>query len=57
MEVLDKKDIPIRGLYAAGNDTGGWIADTYNYFLTGTALAFAINSSRIAGENAVEFQL
>jgi len=55
MEVLDKKDIPIRGLYAAGNDTGGWIADTYNYVISGTALAFGINSSRIAGENAAGF--
>jgi flavocytochrome c len=55
MEVLDKKDIPIKGLYAAGNDTGGWIADTYNYVLSGTALAFAINSSRIAGENAATY--
>jgi fumarate reductase flavoprotein subunit len=55
MEVLDKKDIPIKGLYAAGNDTGGWIADTYNYVLSGTALAFAINSSRIAGENAASY--
>ena len=54
MEVLDEKDVPIKGLYAAGNDTGGWIADTYNYVLTGTALAFAINSSRIAGENAAK---
>jgi fumarate reductase flavoprotein subunit len=55
MEVLDRKDIPIKGLYAAGNDTGGWIAGTYNYGLTGTALAFSINSSRIAGENAAGF--
>jgi fumarate reductase flavoprotein subunit len=54
MEVLDKKDVPIRGLYAAGNDTGGWTSDTYSYVLSGTALAFAINSSRIAGENAAE---
>lgn len=55
MEVLDKKNIPIKGLYAAGNDTGGWIADTYNYVVTGTALAFALNSSRLAGENAAEY--
>ncbi len=55
MEVLDDKDMPIKGLYAAGNDTGGWIAETYNYVLSGTALAFAINSSRIAGENAAGF--
>ena len=55
MQVLDKKDIPIKGLYAAGNDTGGWTAGTYNFSHTGTALSFAINSSRIAGENAARF--
>ena len=55
MEVLDEKDIPIKGLYAAGNDAGGWTANTYSYVISGTALAFAINSSRIAGENAAGF--
>ena len=45
----------IPGLFAAGNDTGGWSADTYNYVLTGTAFAYAINSGRIAGENAAEY--
>jgi hypothetical protein len=53
MEVLDQEDKPILGLYAAGNDAGGWESDTYCYVLSGTALAFAINSARIAGENAV----
>jgi len=41
--------------YAAGNDAGGWESDTYNYVLSGTALAFAINSARIAGENAAGY--
>jgi len=52
MEVLDHQDNPIPGLYAAGSDTGGWESDTYCYILSGTAFAFAINSGRIAGENA-----
>lgn len=52
MEVLDREDKPIPGLYAAGNDAGGWESDTYNYVLSGTALAFAVNSARMAGENA-----
>jgi fumarate reductase flavoprotein subunit len=52
MEVLDGEDRAIPGLFAAGNDTGGWAGETYNYVLTGTAFAFAINSGRIAGENA-----
>ena len=55
MEVLDEEDGIIPGLFAAGNDTGGWASDTYNYVLTGTAFAYAINSGRIAGENAAEY--
>jgi fumarate reductase flavoprotein subunit len=55
MEVLDHHESPIPGLYAAGNDTGGWVSDTYCFVLTGTALAFALNSGRIAGENAAKY--
>jgi fumarate reductase flavoprotein subunit len=55
MEVLDNQDYPIPGLYAMGNDTGGWVSDTYYYVLAGTALSFALNSGRIAGENAAEY--
>jgi fumarate reductase flavoprotein subunit len=55
MEVLDERDQVIPGLFAAGNDTGGWSADTYNYVLTGTAFAYAVNSGRIAGESAAEY--
>lgn len=53
MEVLDIKGLPIEGLFAAGIDTGGWVGDTYCIRTTGTTFAFAINSGRIAGENAV----
>ena len=55
MEVLDENETIIPGLFAAGNDTGGWTSDTYNYVLTGTAFAYAINSGRMAGENAAEY--
>jgi fumarate reductase flavoprotein subunit len=55
MEVVDQKDDPIPGLYAAGSDTGGWEGDTYCLLLSGSTFAFAISSGRIAGENAVEF--
>jgi fumarate reductase flavoprotein subunit len=55
MEVLNQQDSPIPGLYATGNDTGGWESDTYCYVLSGTALSFAINSGRIAGENAAKY--
>jgi fumarate reductase flavoprotein subunit len=54
MEVINTKDQAILGLYASGNDTGGWISNTYCYNLTGTALGFALNSARIAGENAAK---
>jgi fumarate reductase flavoprotein subunit len=57
--VLEKRgalgDKAIAGLYAAGSDTGGWESDTYNVVLSGSTLGFAINSGRIAGENAARF--
>jgi len=55
MEVLDKQDNAIPGLYAAGVDTGGWTSDTYCAALPGTAFGWAINSGRIAGESACHF--
>lgn len=54
MEVVDKNNNPIPGLYAVGQDTGGWQAETYNQILAGSAFGFAINSGRIAGENAAK---
>jgi fumarate reductase flavoprotein subunit len=55
MEVLNKQDEPIPGFYAAGSDTGGWEGDTYCPGLSGSTLAFAINSGRIACENAFTY--
>jgi fumarate reductase flavoprotein subunit len=55
MEVLDKDDNPIPGLFAAGVDVGGWSSDTYCADLPGTAFGFAINSGRIAGGNAWKY--
>jgi fumarate reductase flavoprotein subunit len=57
MEVLNLQDTPIRGLYAAGVETGGTDADTYNVFLSGHSFGFTINSGRIAGENAARYVL
>lgn len=54
MEVLNDSGFSIPGLFALGNDTGGWFHDTYPYHLTGTALSFALNSGRIAGESAAD---
>ena len=52
MEVLNKQDEPIHGLYAAGVATSGWEAESYCSDLSGSAFGYAINSGRIAGENA-----
>ncbi len=57
MEVLDNEGNAIPGLFAMGNDTGGWVSDTYYYVIPGTALSFALNSGRIAGENAAAYIL
>jgi succinate dehydrogenase/fumarate reductase flavoprotein subunit len=53
MRVIDTAGETIPGLYAAGVTTGGWEAETYDYHLTGHLVGFALNSGRIAGENAV----
>ena len=52
MEVLDKQDDIIPGLYAAGVIADGFEPETYCGELTASAMGFAINSGRIAGENA-----
>lgn len=55
MEALDTEDNPIPGLFAAGATTGCWESESYCYRLTGHLLGFALNSGRIAGENAVKY--
>lgn len=58
MEVINTQGRPIPGLYAAGVDTGGWQGDTYTgRDLAGSAFGFALNSGRIAGENAALYAL
>jgi fumarate reductase flavoprotein subunit len=56
-EAMDKESEPIPGLYAAGDCANG--THTYDYplvyVLWGSTLSFAINSGRIAGENAAEY--
>ena len=54
LEVLDKKDVPIPGLYAGGFDAGGMYGDSYPIkSSSGLASAFALNSGRIAGKSAL----
>ncbi len=54
-EVLDKNQEAIPGLYAAGNDAGGLYGDSYDVVLAGSTLGFAVNTGRIAGENALKY--
>jgi len=55
MEVIDTRENIIPGLYAGGDTAGGWETATYCTALPGHAIAFAINSGRIAGENAAQY--
>jgi fumarate reductase flavoprotein subunit len=57
MEVVDNRGDRIPGLYTAGVDAGGWAGDTYYANNAGGTLGFALNSGRIAGENAAKFCL
>jgi fumarate reductase flavoprotein subunit len=57
MEVIGNHGDIIPGLYAGGDVTGGWESDTYCMSLGGSAFGFAINSGRIAGENATKYIL
>jgi fumarate reductase flavoprotein subunit len=57
-EILDEQDNVIPGIYAVGNDGNGMYGDppTYNYKTSsGSALGFALNSGRIAGEKGLEY--
>ena len=56
-EVLAKDYDVIPGLYAAGLDANTIYGDTYAFILPGNTLGFAVNSGRIAGENAARFAL
>ncbi len=54
-EVLNKSDEVIPGLYAAGTDANSLYGNSYAFVLPGNTLGFALNSGRIAGENAAEY--
>jgi fumarate reductase flavoprotein subunit len=56
IEVIDKKDRVIPGLYAVGFDAGGMYGDSYSIKdASGLSAGFAINSGRIAGRNALGY--
>jgi fumarate reductase flavoprotein subunit len=56
MEVIDKKGNIIPGLYAGGYDAGGMYGDSYSIGKSsGLSSAFATNSGRLAGKNALRY--
>ncbi len=56
LEVLDKKDEVIPGLYAGGFDAGGMYGDSYPIkSSSGLASSFALNSGRIAAKSALRY--
>jgi fumarate reductase flavoprotein subunit len=55
IEVLDKNQEVIPGLYAAGVDANNLYRDSYEFYLCAGTMGFAINSGRIAGENAAQY--
>jgi fumarate reductase flavoprotein subunit len=54
-EVLNEDWEPIPGLYAAGVDACSVYYDTYVFILPGNTMGFALNTGRIAGENAAAY--
>jgi succinate dehydrogenase/fumarate reductase flavoprotein subunit len=54
-EVLNAAGRVIPGLYAVGLDAGGMYGDSYHLILPGSTLGFAVNSGRMAGENALNY--
>jgi fumarate reductase flavoprotein subunit len=54
-EVLDTEEKPIPGLYAVGVDANSIYADSYVFVLPGNTMGFAVNTGRIAGENALKY--
>lgn len=54
-EVQDTQGDSIPGLYAAGNDANSIYGDTYPFALSGNTSSFAMNTGRIAGEQAAAF--
>jgi fumarate reductase flavoprotein subunit len=54
-EALDKHLEAVPGLYAAGVDANNLYKDSYEFYLCGGTMGFAITSGKIAGENAAQY--
>lgn len=56
IEVVDKTDKVMPGLYAGGFDAGGMYGYSYSIrYSTGLSSSFAVNSGRVAGINAFKY--
>jgi fumarate reductase flavoprotein subunit len=55
MQVINKQNMPIRGLYATGDCAGGWEFANYNLKHPGSAMTFALCSGYLAGEHAAKY--
>ncbi len=54
-EVVGTDWHPIPGLFAAGTDACSIYGDSYVFIMPGNSMGFAVNTGRIAGENAVNY--
>lgn len=54
LRVIGRNGRVIKGLYATGDNTSGWVAE---WHLPGTTLAWAFTSGYMAGENAADYIL
>ena len=54
-EAVNEEGLAIPGLYVVGTDAGGMYGDSYDLLLGGGTVGFAVNSGRIAAENAAKF--
>ena len=54
-EVLSADHDIIPGLYAVGDDANSIYGDSYAFILPGNTMGFALNSGRIAAENALKY--
>ncbi|HEX8506539.1 MAG TPA: FAD-dependent oxidoreductase [Hymenobacter sp.] len=53
-EVIGTDWRPIPGLFAAGTDACAIYGDSYVFIMPGNSMGFAVNTGRIAGENALK---
>ena len=54
MQVLDEDNRPIAGLYAAGNDSGGFFSSSYPELMVGIAMGRTVTFGRLAGQHAAQ---